>query len=101
MGMNGDVGPTGAVGETGATGENGERGEAGPQGVMGEKGDVAEMAGAGLIAWNQCSWANLNAGQNFGQLVVGPPISGQGVGVLIRCPIVCVLMREVSCCCVS
>ena len=44
----------------GEKGEKGERGDGG--GVMG---------GAGLITWNQCSWANLNAGQNYGELVVG------------------------------
>ena len=84
--MKGDMGPGGAVG---GTGEKGERGEAGPSGVMGEKGERGEAGGGGVITWNQCSWANLNLGLNYGLLAVG---SGQGAGVLIR---------AVSCYCVS
>ena len=81
--MKGDMGPGGAVGGIGTSGEKGERGEAGPSGVMGEKGErgeVIEAGGGGAITWNQCSWANLNLGLNYGLLVVG---SGQGAGVLI------------------
>ena len=64
-GGNGDAGPVGAVGETGAAGEKGESGEKGEP----EEGREV-MMGGGLITWNQCSWANLNDGKNFGQIVV-------------------------------
>ena len=66
VGQKGERGREGSVGNTGAGGENGMKGE------MGEKGEVGTWVGAGpgLISWNQCSWANLNLGLDFGPLVV-------------------------------
>lgn len=90
-GDTGGVGTTGAKGEEGDMGQKGEpgnrglqgvRGDTGETGAMGEKGEKGEKGepaqgggggggtSAGLVSWNQCAWANLNMGQNFGQLVV-------------------------------
>ena len=76
-GMNGDIGPQGIAGERGNDGATGLPGAEGAAGPTGERGQRGEQGGSGeggtamgLVSWNQCSWANLNAGQDYGLIVV-------------------------------
>ena len=71
QGPPGEPGIQGATGNTGEKGEAGQAGQAGQQGLKGERGASGEGGmGVGLVTWNQCSWANLNLGLDYGQLVV-------------------------------
>ena len=75
-GMKGDIGPRGPKGSIGSIGPMGDTGAIGQKGGKGEIGQMGPpsssgtMSSDGLVSWNQCSWANLNAGQNYGQIAV-------------------------------
>ena len=73
--MQGDAGETGPMGPKGDPGSDGSKGALGRTGEKGQKGErgqrgVGEGEGGGLVSWNQCAWANLNLGLNYGHLVV-------------------------------
>lgn len=62
-GERGPQGPTGLQGPPGPQGRSGNPGAQGPQGAKGKSGVQ------GLVSWNQCSWANLNTGLDYGLIV--------------------------------